>query len=146
MLSFVCSIGNVPLAAVLWNGGISFGGVIAFVFADLLILPILDIYRRYYGKRMAAFIFVTFYAAMAAAGLVVEFLFHGLGIEPTTRNAKVMTASVTWNYTTYLNIVFLLVGASLVWRYFRRGGGMAMLKMMDTPMDEHAHHHEHASV
>jgi hypothetical protein len=145
MLSFVCSIGNVPLAAVLWNGGISFGGVIAFVFADLLILPILDIYRRYYGKRMAALIFVTFYAAMAAAGLVVEFLFQGLGIERTARNAKVMTASVTWNYTTYLNIVFLLVAAVLVWRYFRRGGGMAMLKMMDTPMDEHAHHHhEHA--
>jgi uncharacterized membrane protein YraQ (UPF0718 family) len=146
MLSFVCSIGNVPLAAVLWNGGISFGGVIAFVFADLLILPILDIYRRYYGKRMAVFIFVTFYAAMAAAGLVVEFLFQGLGIERTARNAKVMTASVTWNYTTWLNIVFLLVAASLMWRYFRRGGGMAMLKMMNTPMDEHAHHHhEHAS-
>src|SRR5579864_7226123 len=141
MLSFVCSIGNVPLAAVLWNGGISFGGVIAFVFANLLILPILDIYRRYYGKRMAVFIFATFYAAMAAAGLVVEFLFHGLGIEPTTRNAKVMTASVTWNYTTYLNIVFLLVAAALLWRYFRRGGGWSMLKMMNTPMDDHAHHH-----
>ena len=141
MLSSVCSIGNVPLAAVLWNGGISFGGVIAFVFADLLILPILDIYRRYYGWRMAAFIFGTFYAAMAAAGLVVEFLFQGLGIERTARNAKVMTASVTWNYTTYLNIVFLVVAGVLVWRYFRRGGGMAMLKMMNTPMDEHAHHH-----
>src|SRR5947208_1099443 len=70
MLSFVCSIGNVPLAAVLWNGGISFGGVIAFVFADLLILPILDIYRRYYGLRMAAFIFGTFYVAMMAPALV----------------------------------------------------------------------------
>src|SRR5581483_8190054 len=83
LLSFVCSIGNVPLAAVLWNGGISFGGVIAFVFADLIILPILDIYRRYYGLRTAAFIFGTFYVAMAAAGLVVEFLFQGLGIERT---------------------------------------------------------------
>jgi uncharacterized protein len=143
MLSFVCSIGNVPLAAVLWNGGISFGGVIAFVFADLLILPIIDIYRRYYGWRMAAFIFGTFYVAMAAAGLVVEFLFQGLGIERTARNAKVMTASVSWNYTTYLNVVFLLVAAALTWRYFRRGGGMAMLKMMNTPMDEHAHHHHH---
>jgi uncharacterized protein len=143
MLSFVCSIGNVPLAAVLWNGGISFGGVIAFVFADLLILPILDIYRRYYGWRMAAFIFGTFYVAMASAGLVVEFLFQGIGIERTARNAKVMTASVSWNYTTYLNIVFLLVAAALTWRYFRRGGGMAMLKMMNTPMDEHAHHHHH---
>jgi uncharacterized protein len=140
-LSFVCSIGNVPLAAVLWNGGISFGGVISFVFADLLIVPILDIYRRYYGWRMAAFIFVTFYAAMATAGLAVEFLFQGLGIERTARNAKVETASVTWNYTTALNIVFLTVAAALVWRYFRRGGGWSMLKMMNTPMEHHAHHH-----
>jgi uncharacterized membrane protein YraQ (UPF0718 family) len=141
MLSFVCSIGNVPLAAVLWNGGISFGGVIAFIFADLLILPILNIYRRYYGWRMAAFIFVTFYAAMAAAGLVVEFLFAGLGIERHARNAKVVLAHVSLNYTTYLNAVFLLVAAVLLWRYFRRGGGWAMLKMMDKPMgNEHDHH------
>jgi uncharacterized membrane protein YraQ (UPF0718 family) len=141
MLSFVCSIGNVPLAAVLWNGGISFGGVIAFVFADLLILPILDIYRRYYGPRMAAFIFVTFYAAMVAAGLVVELLFKGIGIERTARDAKVEMASVSWNYTTALNIVFLLVAAALVFRYFRRGGGIAMLKLMNEPMGDHEHHH-----
>ena len=134
MLSFVCSIGNVPLAAVLWNGGISFGGVIAFVFADLLILPILNIYRRYYGWRVAAFIFASFYASMAAAGIVVEFLFAGVGIERHARNAKVEMAHVTWNYTTYLNIVFLLVAAALVWRYFRRGGGWRMLKMMEHPM------------
>jgi uncharacterized protein len=144
MLSFVCSIGNVPLAAVLWNGGISFGGVIAFIFADLLILPILDIYRRYYGWRMAGVIFVTFYASMVAAGLVVEFLFEGLGIERTARDAKVITAHVSWNYTTYLNVVFLALGGLLLWRYFRRGGGWAMLKMMEEPMD-HAHHeHAHA--
>ncbi|HZC31627.1 MAG TPA: permease [Gaiellaceae bacterium] len=139
MLRFVCSIGNVPLAAVLWNGGISFGGVIAFVFGDLIILPILDIYRRYYGWRMAAFVFATFYAAMAAAGLVVEFLFRGVGLERTARNAKVVTATVSWNYTTYLNIVFLLVAALLVWRYFRRGGGWSMLKMMNEPMASHSH-------
>jgi uncharacterized membrane protein YraQ (UPF0718 family) len=143
MLSFVCSIGNVPLAAVLWNGGISFGGVIAFIFADLLILPILNIYRRYYGWRMAAFIFVTFYAAMATAGLVVEFLFAGLGIERHTRNAKVELAHVSFNYTTYLNAVFLLVAAVLLWRYFRRGGGWAMLKMMDKPMGHEHDHHPH---
>jgi len=143
MLSFVCSIGNVPLAAVLWNGGISFGGVLSFVFADLLILPILDIYRRYYGWRMAGFIFGTFYVAMAGAGLAVEFLFHGLGIERTARDAKVEMATVTWNYTTFLNIAMLLVAAALTWRYFRRGGGWSMLKMMDAPMDEHAHHHHH---
>jgi uncharacterized membrane protein YraQ (UPF0718 family) len=144
ILSFVCSIGNVPLAAVLWNGGISFGGVLAFIFADLLILPILDIYRRYYGWKMARFILVTFYAAMAAAGLVVQFVFKALGLEPTTRNAKVITAQVSWNYTTYLNIVFLALAALLVWRYFRRGGGLAMLRMMNKPMgDEHDHHAAH---
>ncbi|HEY2207775.1 MAG TPA: permease [Gaiellaceae bacterium] len=139
MLSFVCSIGNVPLAAVLWNGGISFGGVLAFIFADLLILPILDIYRRYYGWRMAGFILVSFYLAMVAAGLVVEFLFQGLGLAPTERDAKVVTARVTWNYSTYLNVVFLTVAAVLIWRYFRRGGGWAMLRMMDEPS-----HHAHA--
>jgi uncharacterized membrane protein YraQ (UPF0718 family) len=139
IVSFVCSIGNVPLAAVLWNGGISFGGVLAFVFADLLILPILDIYRRYYGWRMAGFIFATFYATMAAAGLIVEFLFQGLGIERHARDAKVVMANVTWNYTTYLNIVFLALAAVVVWRYFRRGGGWAMLKMMDEPMGDDAH-------
>src|SRR5437763_16255811 len=145
MLSFVCSIGNVPLAAVLWNGGISFGGVIAFVFADLLILPIPASYRRYYGLRMAAFIFGTFYVAMVAAGLVVEFLFQGAGIERTARNAKVEMASVTWNYTTYLNIAFLLLAAGLLWRYFRRGGGWAMLKRMNQLPTEHAQHaHGHA--
>ena len=145
IISFVCSIGNVPLAAVLWNGGISFGGVLAFIFADLIILPILDIYRRYYGWKMASFIFVTFYATMAAAGLIVELLFQVLGLTPTERNAKVETAQVTWNYTTYLNIVFLSLGAVLVWRYFRYGGGWKILTMMNEPMGEHGHEqHQHA--
>src|SRR3989441_585344 len=132
IISFVCSIGNVPLAAVLWNGGISFGGVLAFIFADLIILPILDIYRKYYGWRMAGFLLATFYATMVAAGLATEFLFHAVGIERTARNAKIVEASVTWNYTTFLNIVFLLIGAVLVWRFVRTGG-MAMLKMMNKP-------------
>src|SRR6266699_1605244 len=136
IFSFVCSIGNVPLAAVLWNGGISFGGVLAFIFADLLILPILDIYRRYYGWRMAGFIFATFYAAMVGAALIAEFVFHALGLERTQRDAKVVMASVSWNYTTYLNIAFLPVAALHVWRYFRRVGGWAMLKMMYKPMGE----------
>jgi uncharacterized protein len=136
VISFVCSIGNVPLAAVLWNGGISFGGVLSFVFADLIILPILDIYRRYYGRRMAVFLLVTFYVTMVAAGLVTDLLFRAAGIERHARNAKVEMASVTWNYTTYLNIVFLGLGAALVWRYFRRGGGWSMLRMMNEPMGE----------
>src|SRR5438093_7510451 len=144
IISFVCSIGNVPLAAVLWNGGISFGGVLAFIFADLIVLPILDIYRKYYGWKMAGFILVTFYTTMVAAGLVVELLFQALHLQRTARDAKVETASLSWNYTTFLNIAFLLLAAVLVWRYFRRGGGWAMLRMMNTPMEmEHGHGHAH---
>jgi uncharacterized membrane protein YraQ (UPF0718 family) len=143
VISFVCSVGNVPLAAVLWNGGISFGGVLTFIFADLIILPILHIYRKYYGWRTAGFLLATFYATMVAAGLVVQFVFEGLGLERTARNAKVMQAAVSWNYTTYLNVVFLLVAAVLVWRYFRFGGGWSMLKMMNTPMEHDCHDHSH---
>jgi uncharacterized protein len=140
VISFVCSVGNVPLAAVLWNGGISFGGVIAFIFGDLIIAPILNIYRKYYGLRMAAFLALVLYVTMVAAGLAVEFLFQGIGIVPTERNAKVEMATVTWNYTTYLNIVFLTLAAVLIWRYFRRGGGIAMLRMMNAPAGaEHSH-------
>jgi uncharacterized protein len=145
IISFVCSIGNVPLAAVLWNGGISFGGVLAFIFADLIVLPILDIYRKYYGWKTAGFLLASFYTTMVGAGLIVEFLFDGLGLIPDQRDAKVIEASVTLNYTTVLNIVFLALGALLVWRYFRRGGGLAMLRMMEKPMArEHAHEHGHA--
>jgi len=134
MLSFVCSIGNVPLAAVLWNGGISFGGVVAFIFADLIILPILNIYRKYYGRRMAVFLLVTFYAAMSAAGLIVELLFKLVGLVPSgAREAKVTEAGVSWNYTTVLNIVFLALAIVLLVRYFRRGGGLPMLRMMGEP-------------
>jgi uncharacterized membrane protein YraQ (UPF0718 family) len=136
VISFVCSIGNVPLAAVLWNGGISFGGVIAFIFADLIVLPILNIYRKYYGLRVAGFLLVTFYAAMVGAALLVEFAFQALGLVPEERNAKIVEASVTWNYTTVLNIVFLALAAVLVWRFVRTGG-LPMLRMMEKPMSEH---------
>ena len=129
IVSFVCSIGNVPLAAVLWNGGISFGGVISFVFADLIILPILVIYRKYYGTRMMLFILGTFYVTMVAAGYAVELIFGAAGLIPSTRDAKVLNPTISWNYTTYLNIVFIAVAAILVWRFFRTGGAM-MLKMM----------------
>jgi uncharacterized protein len=136
VISFVCSIGNVPLAAVLWNGGISFGGVIAFIFADLIVFPILNIYRKYYGLRVAGFLLVTFYAAMVGAALLVEFAFQAVGLVPEERNAKIVEASVTWNYTTVLNIIFLALAAVLVWRFVRTGG-LPMLRMMEKPMSEH---------
>jgi uncharacterized protein len=140
MLSFVCSIGNVPLAGVLWNGGISFGGVVAFIFADLIIVPVLVIYRKYYGTRMMLFILATFYVTMASTGYVVEAVFGGLGLIPSGRHAKVVQASVQWNYTTVLNIIFLVLAAGLVYRFVRTGG-MPMLKMMGgSPEGEHREH------
>ncbi len=139
VISFVCSVGNIPLAAVLWNGGISFGGVIAFIFADLIVLPILNIYRKYYGLKMAGFLFVTFYAAMAGASLIVEVIFGALGLVPAQRNARVVEASITWNYTTWLNVAFLILAGLLVWRFLKTGGP-AMLRMMNRPTATgHAH-------
>ncbi len=152
MLSFVCSIGNVPLAAVLWNGGISFGGVVAFIFADLIIIPILVIYRKYYGTAMMLTLLGIFYATMVAGGYIVEFLFGGLGLIPAERDAKVADTGIQWNYTTVLNIIFLLLAAALLVRFFRSGGG-PMLKMMGgspDSQDQHAHpgpaghEHDHA--
>jgi uncharacterized membrane protein YraQ (UPF0718 family) len=139
VISFVCSVGNIPLAAVLWNGGISFGGVIAFIFADLIVLPVLNIYRKYYGLKMAGFLFVTFYAAMAGAALIVELVFGTLGLVPAERNARVVDATITWDYTSWLNIAFLVLAAALVWRFFTTGG-LAMLRMMNKPaVMDHAH-------
>jgi uncharacterized protein len=142
LLSFVCSIGNVPLAAVLWNGGISFGGVVAFIFADLIILPILAIYRKYYGTKMMLFLLATFYASMVAAGYLIELIFGTLGLIPAGRHAKVTAAAIQWNYTTVLNIIFLLLAAALVYRFVRTGG-MPMLRMMGGPPDPAGGHHDH---
>jgi len=141
IFSFVCSVGNVPLAAVLWNGGISFGGVIAFLFADLIILPILNIYRKYYGLKVAAILFVTFYAAMALAALAVEALFGALHLIPHDRNAQIMQESIRWDYTSALNILFFLASAIMLFRFLKTGGP-AMLRIMDEtpPLDAPAHH------
>jgi uncharacterized membrane protein YraQ (UPF0718 family) len=136
IISFVCSVGNVPLAAVLWRGGISFGGVASFIFADLIVLPILDIYRHYYGKRVMLYILVTFYAVMVAAGYVVELVFGALGIIPTNRTVGTVTQPPSWDYTSILNIVALLVSSALIARFLRTGGP-AMLRMMNRPQSEH---------
>jgi uncharacterized membrane protein YraQ (UPF0718 family) len=101
-ISFVCSVGNVPLAAVLWRGGISFGGVASFIFADLIVLPVLDIYRKYYGWKVMSYILVTFYLTMAAAGYLVEFLFSALHIIPINRNVALLTDGIQWNYISIL--------------------------------------------
>jgi uncharacterized protein len=146
IVSFVCSIGNVPLAAVLWNGGISFGGVVAFIFADLLIIPILNIYRKYYGTAMMLTLLGTFYAAMVAAGYLVELIFGAASLIPSQRSATVMHAEISWNYTTWLNIAFIALAAVLVVRFVRTGG-IPMLRMMggspDDADDACGHHHHH---
>ncbi|GAB1813323.1 permease [Mycobacterium sp. MUNTM1] len=142
MVSFVCSIGNVPLAAVLWNGGISFGGVIAFIYADLLILPILNIYRKYYGTKMMLTLLGTFYAAMVAAGYLVELIFGTTNLIPAQRNATVTEASISWNYTTWLNIAFLALAAILVAR-FVTSGGLPMARMMGGSPEAGETEHRH---
>ena len=120
LISFVCSIGNVPMAAALWHGGISFGGVISFIFADLIALPLVLIYRKYYGAKLAMRMTLTFWAVMSAAGLIVEGLFSVLGWIPTSRPSTIVTTHFQWNYTTFLNIVFLGVFGVLYWLYRNR--------------------------
>ncbi len=126
IISFVCSIGNVPLAASLWAGGISFGGVISFIFADLITFPLLLIYRRYYGARLTLRMLAVFWGVMSAAGLITEGIFGAAGLIPTSRPAEVAPAHFSWNYTTYLNLVFLALFGLLYWTYRSRqrlGGG-----------------------
>ena len=147
MLSFVCSVGNVPLAAVLWSGGISFGGVIAFIFADLIILPILNIYRKYYGGAVSGYLFVVSFVTMAVAGLIIGTLFNALHAVPSNRNITVFQSHPTWNYDTFLNIAVLLLVALFGVRFLRTGG-VAMLRAMEHPPADgevagtaHDHHH-----
>ena len=150
LVSFVCSVGNVPLAAVLWQHGLSFGGVIAFLFGDLIILPIVNIHRKYYGWRVALRLLVLFYLAMAGAALAVEWLFLALGLTPQAHtSAMTMDSGLRWDHTAVLNVVFLAVAGVLLWQFFR-SGGMGMMRHMNEPMDEsggHAmHHHEHGAA
>ena len=146
LLSFVCSVGNVPLAAVLWNGGISFGGVIAFVFADLIIIPILNIYRKYYGGRVALYLLGISYVAMALAGLLIGLLFKLLGIVPAHRAVIALQTGPTLNYTAVLNVIFAAVMTVLGWRFLSTGG-LEMLRMMEMPavtsQDPSRHHPGH---
>jgi len=141
MLSFVCSVGNVPLAAVLWNGGISFGGVVSFIFADLIILPIVNIHRKYYGGRMSLYLLGVSYLAMALAGFLVERAFLALGIAPPHFHVAVLLSHPEWNYTTFLDLAFLAVAALLGWRFLTTGGP-AMLRMMAASSGSSAEGHQ----
>ena len=129
VISFVCSVGNIPLAAVLWSGGISFGGVIAFIYADLIVLPIIDIYRKYYGWKTAGLIVAVFYVAMALAALLIELLFDLLGLIPSQRSAQIVETSISLNYTTVLNVIFLAIALLLVVRFLKTGGPKMLAHM-----------------
>jgi uncharacterized membrane protein YraQ (UPF0718 family) len=142
MISFVCSVGNVPLAAVLWRGGISFGGVIAFIFADLIIVPVLNIYRKYYGGRVAVYLFAVSYVTMVAAGLAIGGVFHLIGQVPTNRDVVVFDTTISWNADTFINLGFLVLIAVLAVRFLRTGG-IEMLRMMGMPPETLSHDHGH---
>ncbi len=122
LISFVCSIGNIPLAAALWKGGISFGGVVSFIFADLISLPLVLIYRKFYGGRIALRLLGVFWILMAAAGFVTDLIFHALGLIPTVRPTHLVPEHISFNYTTVLNIVFLAIFIGLYWMHRQRGG------------------------
>jgi uncharacterized membrane protein YraQ (UPF0718 family) len=136
ILSFVCSVGNIPLAAVLWAGGISFSGVIAFIYADLIIIPLVLIYQRYYGRKIAALMVGIMFGSIVVAALVVDGIFTWAGLIPETRPSieSITSRGITWNYTTALNILFTLVAAAL-WALTMRGSSHAA----------HGHGHAHAA-
>ncbi len=126
VISFVCSIGNVPLAAALWKGGISFGGVVSFIFADLISMPLILIYRKFYGWAVTWRLVALLWTVMSVAGLITEYLFRGAGLVPATRPLQVVEPAFHWNYTTLLNLFFLLVFAGMLYLYKTReryGGG-----------------------
>lgn len=129
--SFVCSVGNIPLASILWAGGISFGGVISFIYADLIIVPLILAYKKYYGWRAAVYITLVLFASMVAAGLLVDVLFNALHLIPTGPRppSAICHARFAWDYTTWLDIALGLLGL-LVWLTKRR------------KTDGHAHGHQ----
>jgi uncharacterized membrane protein YraQ (UPF0718 family)/YHS domain-containing protein len=146
-LAFVCSIGNIPLAAVLWSGGISFGGVIAFIYADLIIVPIVIAYRKYYGGRFATLLVALMFATMVAAALVVDGIFSLFGLIPNHRPSieSISERPITWNYTSVLDILFAVVFVGLMALTLRRGTkdpvcGMTVDRHAGKPTSEHAGH------
>jgi uncharacterized protein len=123
VLSFVCSVGNVPLAAVLWSGGISFAGVLAFLFADLIVLPILAIYRKYYGMRFTVRITGLMFMTMVIAAVIVNGIFSALGLLPTgprPTRADIFT-SIHVDYKLALNLLGVAIFAGLFWLTVQRG-------------------------
>ncbi len=143
--SFVCSIGNVPFAALLWASGASFGGVVAFIYGDLIVLPLISAYRKYYGWKMAAYITAILYSAMALAGLVTEYLFQALGLLDNLPARSMAMASVdfAWDYTTWLNLAALLIGGGLFLLHLRGQTSGPSAREHDAHAEEEHVHHGH---
>lgn len=121
-ITFVCSVGNVPMAAALWHDGISFGGTISFIYADLLSIPLLLIYRKYYGKKITRKLFFVFWATMSAAGFVVGEIFSTFKANPMGRMLMSGDQHFSWNSTTYLNLFAIVVAATLYTLYRKNLG------------------------
>jgi uncharacterized membrane protein YraQ (UPF0718 family)/YHS domain-containing protein len=114
-ISFVCSIGNVPLAAALWKGGATFGGVIAFIFADLLALPLVLIYRKYYGTKLAVRLSLIFWLVMSTSGLITEGLFQLFSLIPRHSGKLTTIKHFGMNATSILNIIAAVVLLMVYW-------------------------------
>lgn len=114
--SFVCSVGNIPLASLLWSNGISFGGVISFIYGDLIVIPLILIYAKYYGARAAVYITVILYISMVVSGIVVDLMFAAAGVIPSGPRPEnpVEHAQIIWNYTSWLDLVAGLFFVSLL--------------------------------
>lgn len=119
-ISFVCSVGNVPLAAALWHGGLSFGGTISFIFADLLAIPLVLIYRKYYGTKLAIRLALVFWLVMSLSGFITELIFQLLGQIPVASHSMSHSNSIGWNYTTVLDAIALIVIIWVYWMYRTR--------------------------
>ena len=121
MISFVCSVGNIPLASLLWSHGISFGGVISFIYADLIVIPIIIIYAKYYGARAAAWITAIFYVSMVLAGIIVDLVFSACGLIPQGSRppSAIEHAHVIWNYTSWLDVAAAIFAAWLLFLHFK---------------------------
>jgi len=140
ILTFVCSIGNVPMAAILWGTGISFGGVLAFLYADLIVLPLLDVYRKYYGWKMAAYIFAIFFATMVTSAMLMDVVFSALHQVPQPNTHMLaMVETFSFNYTFWLNV---LAAIAVAWfAYLNRKHPMDMSHHDHTAMEDHDAHH-----